>query len=241
LAATIRQIPVRLLALRCLAIVIGCAGLAWGIFNLQRGDAADDFRELESSLLRFETFSQSTATAALASAAAWDLDPCDNHAQRALLLMEIPLADVALRTGAAHDYDDHVRSLESRARRTLSCTPRDSFVWLVLFGLEIGHGVLNQHTFDLLAMSYETSPNEAWIATRRVMFAVPVVLSAPEPMQRRILDEFETLVRHGFVDMPARSYLRTSGATRALLQSRIDRLDISSRKAFTEAVQRLRA
>jgi hypothetical protein len=215
--------------------------LAFGLSDLLRGEASDDFRDLESRLLQFETFSQATAMETLASAAGWDLSPCDNHVQRALLLMEIPLADTALRSGAVHEYDGRVQSLESRARQALSCTPRDSFVWLVLFGLETGHGILNEHAFDLLAMSYETSPNEAWIAVRRTVLAVPVVLSAPEAMQQRILTEFQNLVRNGFVDMPARSYLRASASTRALLQSRIEQLDASSQKTFFDALQGLRS
>jgi hypothetical protein len=230
----------RRLVLRCLTTVIGCAGLLWGTLNTPPGEASDDFREIESRLLQFETFNQTTATGALASALAWNVGPCDNHAQRALLLMEIPLADVALRSGAARDYDDHVRSLESRARRALGCTPRESFVWLVLFGLKTGHGILNRHAFDLLAMSYDTSPNEAWIATRRIMLAIPVVLSAPEPMQQRILSEFLDLVKSGFVELPARAFLRASGPTRALLQSRIEQLDASGQRAFSDALQKQR-
>lgn len=239
--ATKPQPRFHLLVLRYLTTIIGCAGLAWGVLNAARGEAADDFRELESRLLQFETFNQATAAGALASALAWDVSPCDNHAQRALLLMEIPLTDAALRSGAARDYDEHVRSLESRARQALGCTPRDSFVWLVLFGLETGHGVLDQRAFDLLAMSYETSPNEAWIATRRIALAVPVVVSAPEPMQQRILGEFQDLVRNGFVELPARAYLHASGPTRALLQSRIDLLDTSRQNAFSDALQKQRA
>jgi len=239
---TIKQQPrFHRLLLRALTTVIGCAGLAWGIFNAARGEAADDFRELESRLLQFETFNEASAVGALASALAWDVSPCDNHAQHALLLMEIPLADAALRSGAARDYDERVRSLESRARAALTCTPRDSFIWLVLFGLETGHGVLDQRAFDLLAMSYETSPNEAWIATRRTTLAIPVVLSAPAPIQQRILTEFQGLVSNGFVELPARAYLRASGATRALLQSRIELLDASRQRAFSEALQRQRA
>jgi len=234
---TTKPAPRSLLVLRCLTALIGCAGLAWGVLNVARGEVADDFRELESRLLQFETFNQTTAASALAGALAWDVSRCDNHAQRALLLLEIPLADAALRSGAARDYDARVRSLETRARAALSCTPRDSFIWLVLFGLEAGHGVLDDRAFDLLAMSYETSPNEAWIAIRRITLAIPIVLSAPEPLQQRILGEFQDLVKNGFIELPARAYSRASGPTRALLQSRIEQLDASRQKAFSEALR----
>jgi hypothetical protein len=236
-----RQLRFRLLALRCLTAFIGCVGLAWGFSDLLRAEVSDDFRDLESRLLQFQIFSQATATETLATAATWDVSPCDNHAQRALLLLEIPVADAALRSGTVHEYDERIRSLEARGRQALSCTPRDSFVWLVLFGLETGHGVLSEHAFDLLAMSYETSPNEAWIATRRTALAIPVVLSAPEPIRQKILTEFQNLVRHRFAEMPARSYLRASAPTRALLQSQIEQLDASSQRTFSDALQRVRS
>jgi hypothetical protein len=227
------------LALRGLTVVIGCLGLAWGVSSLARGEAADDFRDIEARLLQFERFSQTTETRVLASAAAQDVSACDTHAQHALLLMEIPLADTALRSGAVDELNRRTQSLEARAKRILSCTPGDSFVWLVLFGQATGHGLLDQHAFDLLAMSYERSPNEAWIAVRRILLAVPVVRSAPAAMQEKILIEFQTLIRDGYVDMPARAYWSASEAVRAMLRARIEQLDQRRQDSFADAVQRL--
>src|SRR5262245_45001557 len=157
-----------MLALRSLTAVVGCLGIAWGLSNVVRGEAADDFRDIETRLLQFEGFSQATETRVLASAAAQDISACDSHAQHALLLMEVPLADAALRSVALDALNRRTLAVEARARQALTCTPRDSFVWLVLFGLQTAHGVLDGHAFDLLDMSYQTSPNEAWIAVRRI-------------------------------------------------------------------------
>ena len=209
--------------------------------NFARGEASDDFRDLEAHLLRFETVSRTTATATLESAAAQDLSFCDKHAQHALMLLEIPFADAALRSGAVREFDQRISSLEARARRTLGCSPRDSLVWLLLFGLQNEHGLVDEHAFDLLAMSYDTSPNEAWIAVRRIVVAIPVVLSAPEPIRQKILSEFQNLIRNGFVEMPARSYLNASGPTRALLQSRVEQFDPRSQRVFSDALQKLRS
>jgi hypothetical protein len=225
--------------LRSLTLVVGCLGLFWGVSNVARGEASDDFWDIEARLLRFEAFSRMSSIAMLENAVRQDLSPCDNHAQRALMLMEIPLADAALRSGAVQEFDQRSRSLEDRARQTLGCTPRDSFVWLLLFGVEIAHGVLDKHSFDLLAMSYETSPNEAWVAIRRIVLAIPVIRVAPEPIKQKILDEFQGLVATGLVDAPARSYFRASASTRSLLQSRVDQLDPRSQRNFSEALQKL--
>jgi hypothetical protein len=123
----------------------------------------------------------------------------------------------------------------------LSCTPRDSFVWLVLFGLQTAHGVLDEHAFDLLAMSYQSAPNEAWIAVRRVLLAVPVLRSAPKPMQETILTEFQSLVANGFLDMPARAYQNAPEAVRSELQARVEQLDTLRQKSFADALQKLRS
>lgn len=157
------------------------------------------------------------------------------------MLMEIPLAEAALRSGATAEFDQHIRSLEDRSRRILGCAPRESFVWLLAFDLELLHGRLDEHSFDLLAMSYETSPNEAWIAVRRIVVAIPRILSAPEPLRQRILAEFQQLVRDGFLDDAARAYSSASGSVRPLLQTQVEQLDLHQQKLFSDALQRLRS
>jgi hypothetical protein len=155
--------------------------------------------------------------------------------------MEIPLADAALRSGDSREFERRVRSMEERTRNILSCSPRDSFAWLMAFGLETQHGLVSHHSFELLTTSYETSPNEAWLALRRMTVSVPLVLMAPAPVQSKILDEYQNLIRHRFVDIPARTYLNASAAIQALLQSRIDQLDPLSQKIFSTELERLRS
>jgi hypothetical protein len=222
-----------------LILVISCAGLFWAGLNATRGAASDMFRDIETHLLKFETFSPATSGATLDGTAARNLSGCDVHAQRALLLLEIPLAYAALQSGAVQEFDRRGRALEARARQALSCSPRDSFVWLVLFGLHTGRGQVDENAFDLLRMSYETSPYEAWIAARRLTVAVPVMLSAPEPLRERILAEFQHLVQKRFVDMPVRVYLSAPPDVRSLLQAGVDQLGAKEKEAFAAALKKL--
>jgi hypothetical protein len=238
--ASNRNLFFRLFSWQVLPLLIGTLGLAWGISDISRGLVSGQFLELEAHLLRFETFSETSATRIIENSAAWNLNPCDNHTQRALLLLEAPLAVAALRAGAVKDFDRHIGSVEVRSKQVLACVTRDSLVWLVLFGLEVLHGHLDHHTFDLLSVSYETSPTEAWVGTRRIAVALPVVLAAPEPVRQKILTEFQDLVRNRFVEIPAHSYMTVSPPVRALLQSRIEELDSPSQKAFFESLQSIR-
>jgi hypothetical protein len=213
--------------------------VVWGIFAVPRSEAADDLRDIEGRLLRSETFSRTSLTQTLESQMSHDLSPCDTHSQRPLLLMEMPLAEAALRSGAAAEFDRHVQSLEARSRQVLGCAPRESFVWLLAFDLEVLHGRLNAQSFDLLAMSYETSPNEAWISIRRIIVAMPLVLVAPEPVRQKILFEFQKLIRNGFVDDAAHCYFIASSSIRSLLQAQIEQLDLPRQKKFSDALQKI--
>jgi hypothetical protein len=226
--------------MRALTVVIGCLGMAWGIAGFARSAAVDYFEDVEARLLRFGSYSAESANEMLGSSMAQDLSDCDNHAQRSLLLLELPLADAALKAGATHDFDRRVQSIEERAKRVLACTPRDPLLWLVLFGLEVEHGRRDRHAFDLLATSYETSPHEGWIGLRRMLVAIPIVQTAPEPLREQILAEFQNLIRDKLPEIPARLYLSASDSTRAMLQPRIDQLDAKSRAAFASILQQLR-
>jgi len=107
------------------------------------------------------------------------------------------------------------------------------------FNLEVLHGRLNEQSLNLLAMSYETSPNEAWISIRRIIVAMPLVLAAPEPVRQKILFEFQQLIRNGFVDDAALSYSSASGAVRSLLQTQIEQVDARQQKNFSNALQKI--
>jgi hypothetical protein len=203
---------------------------------LPRSEAVDLYRDIERRLLRSESFDLGTLRRVSENDAARGLSVCDTRSQRALLLMEMPLAEAALRSGNAVEFDRLVDALEIRSRRVLGCAPRDSFAWLVLFSLEVLHGRLTEHTFDLLATSYENSPNEAWISVRRIVVAMPIVLLADEPLRKQILKEFQSLIRNRLVDDAARSYARASQSVRSLLLDQIGELDLPQRRAFSEAL-----
>lgn len=233
--------PFELFVQRILVLGLAIIGLVFGVLALPESRVVDQFHDIESTLLRSEIINRTALAQMLETQFSHDLSACDTHSQRALLLMEMPLVEAALRSGDSKQFDERVQSVEARTRRVLECTPRKSFVWLVLFDIEVLHGQLNAQSFNLLAMSYETSPNEAWISIRRIIVAVPLVLLTSGSLRKAILFEFQQLIRNGFVDDAARSYTSSSQAARSALQAQIEQLDAPRQKAFSEALQRLRS
>jgi hypothetical protein len=212
----------------------------WASRTFPRSVAIDEFRASEAALLSYERYSVSSLASMLTSQAALSLDSCDTHAQRALLLAELPLAYIALKTGATLEFDSRIHSLEVRTQQILSCNPRDSFTWLVAFNIRVVHGQLDDRTFQFLDMSYQTSPNEAWIAVRRNLVAMPFIEKAPPPLRDRVVNEFGHLVRNGYFDEAAQSYLAATNAVRLRLSTELEQTTPYDQKLLFSALETLR-
>jgi hypothetical protein len=224
---------------RGLMLAVCSVGLAWAICALPNSQAIDEFRSLERELLRSKADDPRKLALQLQSASAQSVGYCDTHAQTALLLMEMRLAEVALRAGQTAEFDQHSQAMESRSKRVLECAPRQSFVWLLAFSLEIMHGRISERSLSFLSASYETSPNEGWIAIRRNIAAVPLLFIVPRLLQEKILAEFTQLVRNRFLYEAAASYRGAPAAVRELLKMRIERLDVTRQKEFWGVLQEL--
>lgn len=231
----------RVSVLQIILATVGCVGLAWGVAVIPSSEAADDLRDMKRQLLRSETFTPKTLALKVANANSENVSPCDDHAQVALLLMEMQLAEIALRSGEVTKFDQRTQSIEIRTRRALNCTPRQSFIWLMAFSAEVLHGRINDRTFGLLAMSHETSPNEGWISIRRNAVSIPLILSMPDNLRQQTLSEFQQLVRNGFRDEAALSYSAAPPEIRRLLQNQIGELGPSEQRAFREAVEKVQS
>lgn len=228
-----------LLSARFLTLAFAVSGLVWGMSTLPRSEASDDLRDTGNQLLRSETFAPKALARTLESPAFRNLSDCDTPAQTTLLLIEARVSEAALRLGAVADFDQHSRSIESRSSRMLACAPRQSFVWLMKFTQAILRGQLDDRAFDLLAMSYEISPNEAWISIRRNNVAVPLLLVFPEHLREEALLDFQRLVRGYFQEEAARLYLGASPQIRLLIQASIDKLEPYRQKAFWDTVHKI--
>lgn len=228
-----------LFSVRFLTLVVAAAGLAWGLVTLPGSEASDDLLDVESQLLRSETFTPKALARTLKTPAFEKLSNCDVPAQIALLLIEARVSEATLRAGAVNDFDLHSASIDSRSDRVLACAPRQSFVWLMKFSQAILRGQLDERSFAFLAMSYETSPDEGWVTIRRNNVAVPLLLVFPEPLKEKALSDFQRLVKGGFNEEAGRLYQGASPPIRSLLQASVEQLESYRQKSFWDAVHRV--
>jgi hypothetical protein len=222
---------------QALLLAFSCVAFAWSIHVLPRSEHIDQLAYLKDQLLRSEIYEPESTKRLYEELQNAYLGECEPDSQMSLILMSLRVAENALRTGAATDFDLKLDDLTTSIRVALGCAPRSSYLWLLSFWTETLSGRLGPKSLEMLAMSYETGPNEGWIAIRRNSTAIPVVPIASDPLRQRIIREFGLLVRDGFLREAAASYSVATPEVRSALQTELLRSGDSRQREFWQAVQ----
>jgi len=221
---------------QALSVAFSCITIVWCVHVMPYSEDIDKSIFLKDQLLRSDVYEPAQTKLAYSELARVDLGNCEAEAQTSLLLMKLRLAENALRTGGGEEFDEQLHDLTTRLPRALGCSPRLSYLWLLGFWSRTLSGQLDQRSLEMLAMSYDTGPNEGWIAIRRNAAAMAVVPIAPDQLRQRIIKEFGLLVRDGFLREAVASYSVAALPVRSALQTELFRLSNSRQTEFWQAV-----
>jgi len=93
----------------------------------------------------------------------------------------------------------NTKTLDDSIRRSLSCTPAEPFLWLVLYW-EGTHAGLKPGYLKYLQLSYQFGANEGWIALKRNALAFANYESLPTNITTNAINEFLTLINSGLYE-----------------------------------------
>ncbi|WP_441234180.1 hypothetical protein [Bradyrhizobium sp. 930_D9_N1_4] len=190
--------------LKLLLAAAGVLTIVWSVGTYQR---VMPFRDLEAVGYRIslgETFSpgilegvEPDADRAIAAA------DCNTPAIRSAVFVKVQLYEVKGGETDRLALNKLSGDLRSAIRKSLGCSPYDPFFWFVRYWVEVSSSGISEKALRYLEMSYETGPNEGWIALRRNRFALAAFPSLGSELQKKVLSEFSELVAAGFVDLAA--------------------------------------
>jgi hypothetical protein len=110
------------------------------------------------------------------------------------------LLEDQLRTGVRKASASDLAELKMIVDAALAQSPTNSFMWLADVSTKRLRGEFTEGDFDLLRMSYGSSPNEAWIEVRRNPLTVSLFPSLPNDLKDRAVSEFARLVGAGLYE-----------------------------------------
>jgi hypothetical protein len=142
-------------------------------------------------------------------------------------------ADLALGQASAADLDTLQRSIDV----TLNYNPARSFVWLADYWLQRLRSDSGRADSGLLRMSYQTGPNEAWIAIKRNPVGLAVFPSLPEELKGSVIAEFAGLVRSWLYQDAANILAGPGWPVRERLLNGLAQLDEDHRSQFARTLE----
>jgi hypothetical protein len=162
---------------------------------------------------------------------------CHAPALRGAAIIRLRLLEVAQAEGRSADFDSGLEALRGAVIQSLSCSPIDSFLWLVLFWIENTQKGFDADTLKFLRLSYQFGRNEGWIALRRNPAALAIYESLPSDLAEDALNEFSALLRAGLYNHVADILTGPGRHLQAVLLARVNAADQSDRVGLAHVLK----
>jgi hypothetical protein len=185
---------------RLFIALIGIAAICWGITFISIDASEVTIDRIARRIVLGEVFKPETTLGfeGLAGAAERDIS-CRPNAIRSAAVIRVRLVQDAIAATDRLSIDRNLVALRSTIRRSLSCSPDDPFLWLVLYWVEASRTGLRPELIEYLSKSYELGPYEGWIGVKRNGLALAVFEKLPADLSEKVVAEFAVLLNSGFV------------------------------------------
>lgn len=225
---------------RIVLVALGLAAISWGTIAFHTSRHVGPVERVAKRIIYGEPFRAETLAAMQPAIVAVEADEfCRPTALRAAAIVRLRRLESAIHAAARNATDDNRVLLRQSMLRSLGCAPADPYLWLVLYWTEMSQHGLSERHLDYLRMSYETGPNEAWVALKRNPLALAAFPKLPADLADRAVDEFVSLVATRRVYPEAVRTLRGPGwPIRNIILPKLATLPEGTRRDFSNALYR---
>jgi hypothetical protein len=152
-----------------------------------------------------------------------------------IAVIRLRIAEGGLSSGQlpAEDLD----ALKTAIDAALDRNPTRSFLWLADYWLQGLRNGGRGADLRLIRMSYETGPNEGWIAARRNPMLAGMFASLPVDLRSMVLAEFAGLVRSGLYQDAAGVLAGPGWPIRDALLGSLAGLEEENRRQFARVLK----
>jgi hypothetical protein len=185
---------------RGVLIIIGTFSIWWGITTFPVFWQDSHLDHMAESILNGEQFKKENLQSELATFASNENAWPRPESLRSATILQLSLTEQPNTAENEKPAVPALDQLQTSARRSLSVTPGDPLLWLVLFWANKMKDDRSQDNFANLRMSYLLGPHEGWVASRRNYIALANFTDLPEDLKEAALTEFKDLVVSGYIE-----------------------------------------
>lgn len=180
---------------RVFTVLLGLSAITWGADVLPVFSRQAPVERMASYIVDRASFKPDALVSFLPAITAVEQEAiCRPAALHSAAIIRLRLAEDAMAAGTREDIDPRLDALQDNIRRSLACTPADSFLWTVLAWLDGARNGFRQEQLTFLRLSYQLGPNEGWVAARRNRFALPMFGQLPPDLADFAVHEFARMV-----------------------------------------------
>lgn len=121
--------------------------------------------------------------------------PCSARLHSDVILLNTKAADIAMKEGIEEEYDFYLSNTLTALESLLSCTPADGKAWLDYATLNTYREGFTEQSLAAFKMSQSVTPGEAWLAEKRLRFALMFGPLLDEEAIKAVKSDFATLDR----------------------------------------------
>jgi hypothetical protein len=225
-------------AVRGFTLAFGAAGILWGLYWLPLLRQAAPLEEIAGRIVREQPFRLERLLELTPELDAVEQqEQCRPASLRSAAIIRLRIAELASGQPDGAEIDKRYAGLRNSLRKSLECSPGDSFLWLSLYWLEVTADGFNPRHFELLRMSYRQGPNEGWIMEKRNHLALAVYRALPADLAELALAEFTKLLQPEYSNSAARIFAGPGWPIRDILLARIAGVSDSRKRMFAQILQ----
>ena len=161
---------------------------------------------------------------------------CPRDLVRSAVSIELASLDAASREGKTREWETGLAAADRLLRHGLRCFPYDGNLWLRLAMVEFARTGPTRKVEEMLQMSANAAPNEAWIISPRIVFATKLLGFQLEAARGVLEADVRTFAQHAHVDEVGALYIRVGEQGRPVFDRSIALVDGERRAALDAAV-----
>ena len=228
-----------ILLARSFVVILACFAVWWGIVGFPVFWRESSAERIADRIIAGDPFKVEILTRQLPMIDSIErLGVCRPAALRSAAIIQLRMMEASASTGNRERVDAHLNSLGNMIRSSLSCSPADPFLWLVLYWVESSENGSKTDYLKYLRMSYRVGSNEGWIAVKRNRVAFANFQQLPPDLGEITINEFIKLLESGFFEPAAEIFIGPAWPERELILSYLTRVFDQNRKLFEDALYR---
>jgi len=226
------------IALRISLVGLGFVAVAWGTQAMAVFSRQVTIERVAAHVVNGDPFKSEVLASLMPQVeAAEQAERCRPAGLHSAAIIRTRIAEQALSDSG--DIDASLLSLSNSIRRSLACSPADSFLWFVLYWVESNRNGFQADYLRYLRLSYQLGPYESWIALKRNRYALAVFQRLPPDLAQKAITEFAKLVDTGFYADTVAIFTGPGWRERALLLPGLKDVAERHRQAFARALYKL--